>query len=152
MYRAKLKSSDSSECVAFQGVGLVLLRKSPRHVGPLALHRRRVDEHEEGYDQQEQRPMPGDREARRDQKASEIKGVPGVRVWSGRRESLVFRDVARGPGVNNDTDERDDPADRQRERRRARKNEIADAEYEAEWKSETLGKLGISQSASSLRR
>ena len=55
-------------------IGLVVLRKSSGDVGPLALHRGRIDEREEGDHEQKKSPVPGDCEARRDQKVKTLFG------------------------------------------------------------------------------
>src|SRR5207253_5996053 len=134
------------------GVGLVRVWKSAGDIGPLPLHRRRVVEHEESHDQQQERPVRGDRKASGDQKAAKVQWISRVRVRSTRRQPLVLGDVSRGPRAHEHSDERDRPTDSESERGGPSENQITNAEYEAKWKSELLGNLGIGQSASSVRR
>src|SRR4051812_47895054 len=90
------------------------------------------------------------REPGSDQKAPEVKRIPRVCVGPCRSQTLVLRDVPGSPPTDDHPSQSDCASDRQRKRCRTGENEIRDAEYEAEWESETLGDLGIRQSASSL--
>src|SRR3954469_23353687 len=141
-----------NECRDVGGVCLVRLRESAGDVGALTLHGGGVNQDEKCHHQQEQRPVRGDGEAGGNQKAPEVERVSGVCVGSSRRQTLILGDVPRSPSPDEHTPEGDYAAHSESERCWAGENQVADAEYEAEWKSETLGNLGISQSASSLRR
>src|SRR4051812_30938140 len=96
--------------------------------------------------------MHGDGKPRRDQEAAEVKRVPGMGVGTGGGQSFVLRDMPRSPGANQNSDDGDHTADRERQRRRPREDEVGNSKHEAEREAQSLRNLGIRQSANSRSR
>ena len=92
--------------------------------------------------------MRSDRETRRDEKATEVERVPRVRVWSRRRQTIVFHDVAGSPRPHAEAYERDDCANDQGKWGRSRaEDDVQRGEDEAERQTESSRDLLVRQSA-----